>query len=590
MIYELIHTSWPKGLRSGTSGYTPVAYTEGMPARYITLCESLSGYTHLYPLGHPHYHQNPVAYSHYRFHVDGRPLSVLSKVASAGIDYSGRENKLAHHIVVEYDGKATDHSILSQALRCGPAWAMLHGNLFCDQWKDAPHLLPEGRVHFPSLSILDEKFEARTWKRVMGDAGWAGLLAQSALEWPHRPSFILFDPMDGSENESICLQLIVEAMTLLPPERRWKVTFNTYFVTKPMDSNCLWRCCVKGAQDPPSLKRYPGALVFDLVEKSDRDEEISPGEEELIRCAQRGTLPPWATDVFTRLESTPLEKAHGIIKSTPILTPPNPLNFDTHSEINFEGTKIDESAYVDDGEVKKSNQKSPMILVLGVMIAGLIVMVFWGGQLLRIWDPRQVGSENKGHINFEDVKQPEDESKQPDRVLKNDIILLKPLSEAIPETIFDIQRSSIVLQFYHSANRLKGISSTTDFSGLHCRLMTPYQEEMAVAIEKPVTLDTQNWEMTIAEVIHGGIQTKNGTAQTTNRLGELTQKGKGDEDTHLNRNLSGNKKKGNKKGDRVGYLSLRKISLYHPTEVSAVFFSSRSEWDFQLYLDKPCEN
>ena len=605
MIYELIHTSWPKGLRSGTSGYTPVAYTEGMPARYITLCESLSGYTHLYPLGHPHYHQNPIAYSHYRFKVDDRPVSVLSRVASAGVDYSGRENKLAHHILVEHDG----HTLY---VNCGPAWAMLHGALFYDQWEDAPHLLPQDRIHFPSVSIMDEEFKARTWKRMFGDAGPAGRLAQSALEWPQRPSFIVFDPKPAS---SLCLQLIVEAMMLLPPERRWEVTFNTYFVTKPMDSNCLWRCCVKGAEDPPSLKRYPGALVFDPGEKSDHDEENSPAEEALIRCAQRGILPPWAKDALNRLESTiPLEEDRQILSNVDYGRQPtakdetlpstedqvqihpqssNGFQITPHDEIDFKERDLGGGPHITDREGTGRDQKRSMMLFSGVMIAGLIVMLLFWGQWSGIWDSPSVGVPENGSekriglaadntvngptlpvkgptlLNFEDIKQQRDDTqkdaKMPVTVLTDGNAIVK----SVPETIFAIPLSNLVLQFYHSANRLKGISHTTDLGMLRCQLMTPDQEEMAVAIERPVTLDTQNWEMTIAEAIHGPLQTKGGVVQTKERLDKLAGKGGEGWRPHISRD-----RKGSKLGDRVGYLSLRKMVLYHPTDVSALLFQA----------------
>ncbi len=41
----------------------------------------------------------PTVHSHLRLNVGGRPLHVLSRIADAGLDYSQRTNKFAHHLV-----------------------------------------------------------------------------------------------------------------------------------------------------------------------------------------------------------------------------------------------------------------------------------------------------------------------------------------------------------------------------------------------------------------------------------------------------------------------------------------------------------
>ncbi|MBF0201786.1 MAG: hypothetical protein HQK66_10840 [Desulfamplus sp.] len=213
----------------GTSGFTTVAHTEGMPVRYIALCESLSGYTYIYPLGHPKYHLNPVCYSHHRVDVNGTILSVISSVMPCGRDYTGRENKIAHHVVLES----------RDMVPCGPAWAMMHGSFFMENWNQPPSLLAPGRIKLPGTDVMKESHYAGTWNDEFGDAGTAGVLARWALEQPGIPSFKLYDP----EKTSSILALAVESMVLLPPEKRWTTTFSTCFFSKPMDSDCLWRFC-----------------------------------------------------------------------------------------------------------------------------------------------------------------------------------------------------------------------------------------------------------------------------------------------------------------------------------------------------------
>ncbi len=287
MIFELIYTSVPKGLKPGSSGYTTVACTEGMPAKYVSLCESLSGYIHLYAdLNDPNYRLNPVAYSHYKFSVNNEKISVLSRVSSSGADYSGRANKIAHHIVVLQDEQ---HLI-------GPAALMNQPGLFVDEWNREPQILPKGRIAFPENEI--KSYFAEEWENVLGDAGAAGVLAQKILDNDKTPAFILFEP--GTN----LLQLIIEAMDLLPLEQQWATTFNTYFdpTIKPIDSECIVRCCVRNSKH---LNSFPDALVMDLPQKKMIGK--IPKDAEIYECARTGNPPSWLrpkkdTDTETFIE------------------------------------------------------------------------------------------------------------------------------------------------------------------------------------------------------------------------------------------------------------------------------------------------
>ncbi|MEO2033064.1 MAG: hypothetical protein ABGZ35_13360, partial [Planctomycetaceae bacterium] len=101
MIEEIIYTSAAKGLKQGSRGFCTVVSTAGMGANMAERLESMSGYRHAFPLNDPKAVLNPVNYSHVTTRMAGRKLNVISRVADAGQDYSGRTNKLAHHIVVD---------------------------------------------------------------------------------------------------------------------------------------------------------------------------------------------------------------------------------------------------------------------------------------------------------------------------------------------------------------------------------------------------------------------------------------------------------------------------------------------------------
>jgi hypothetical protein len=246
LIYELVYTSYKKGLDPKTSGFTTVARTESMPVRYIRLCESLSGYQFVYSLDTPLYEQNPVAYSHYRYQEEGREISILSRVCAVKKDYTHRENLLAHHVIINEKDRVPG----------GLAWIMDQKNFFFEKWDETPRRLPKGRIQLPPDGKTSAK--AEKWEAIFGDGGAAGVLAQSAIDTHTIPAFIIFKP------QTLMLPLIIEALCLLPPEKQWNVSFNTYFTRKPIHMDCLWRCCLHDSKALLECKKFPGALILDI--------------------------------------------------------------------------------------------------------------------------------------------------------------------------------------------------------------------------------------------------------------------------------------------------------------------------------------
>lgn len=98
MAQELLYTSAPRGLKSGSRGFCTVEATAGLPPALVTALEGLSAYRHVAPAGDP---ANPVVYSHVTLAVGGRTYSVISRIGDAGTDYTGRTNKLAHHVALD---------------------------------------------------------------------------------------------------------------------------------------------------------------------------------------------------------------------------------------------------------------------------------------------------------------------------------------------------------------------------------------------------------------------------------------------------------------------------------------------------------
>ena len=100
-MLELVFTSAKAGLIPGRSGFCSVAWTEGMPQNLVSLLENMSGYNALYMPNDPRSAKNPVSYSYQKVVYGKNELHILSRIAFAGLDYTGRTNKIAHHIIIE---------------------------------------------------------------------------------------------------------------------------------------------------------------------------------------------------------------------------------------------------------------------------------------------------------------------------------------------------------------------------------------------------------------------------------------------------------------------------------------------------------
>ncbi len=243
MSQELFYTSAPRGLQPGSTGFCTVAETRGLSALLRERLEDLSGYRELFPPHDPRAGQNPVAWSHSRLTVQGKTVSVLSRVGAAGIDHSQRTNKFAHHVVLD----------AREQVAAGPAALLARPGFLETTWDGQVRSLPTGRP-VPAFDVPPAPCVG--WQRATGDAGWAGALVEAYLN--NRPAYVLYplglDP----------LPLLVEALALLPPERRWLVTFTTYFTALPSGSACAWRCLPLESPGAAEALRAPGAVVLRL--------------------------------------------------------------------------------------------------------------------------------------------------------------------------------------------------------------------------------------------------------------------------------------------------------------------------------------
>lgn len=243
MALELYYTSSPRGLRPGTSGLCTVAMTRTMSAALAARLESLCGYRP--PSEGTPIEQWPVALSHWIIDVGGVERHILASVRPVRPDHTMRSNTLAHFAVLHP----------SELDPAGAAWMIAQPETVANSWSGEPRLLDAERA-MPKGGPLGVR-RCSAWHATAGDAGWAGVLANAAVLDPSRPTTVIYPA--GVR----VIDLVAEAMSLVPPAHRWRVTFTTYFTQPIAGLRCTWRFCLDGSS-AATAARQGGGLVIDV--------------------------------------------------------------------------------------------------------------------------------------------------------------------------------------------------------------------------------------------------------------------------------------------------------------------------------------
>ena len=272
MALELVYTSAPKGIISGSSDYCTVAFTEGMPVNLTKALESLSG---LRFLKDESIYDTPTCHLHYRIAVGVEFKNLISQIKFSGFDHTGRTNHLAHHLLLD----------ASERPAAGPAWLCSQESLFYQKWEEEPKLIKRLKL-IPDSQESETSMQAKAWGDATNDAGWAGVVADSLLAAPDKAvAYIIFEP--GIET----LPLVREVLALVPQEDRWRFTFNTHLDAVPPGIKCSIRCCLPDSPALAESARLKDVIILNLTDlkrtgkKPDRD---TP----LILLARNGPAKP----------------------------------------------------------------------------------------------------------------------------------------------------------------------------------------------------------------------------------------------------------------------------------------------------------
>lgn len=199
MPLQLIFTSAPRGLVAGRSGFCTVA-------RHATLSERLT--QQLEALGTPHDAAEGETFTFRRLEAGSQTWYVLSRFVARGLDYSQRDNRLAHHVVFT----AEEAAVLPP-----PAAVALRWNDWKDTWSEEPTWLKEDSRPLP-LSSHPVLTPAAGWREFAGTGAKAAWLVNAS----GAATVSLLNPPNSAQ----LLRLLAESSALLG-RAAWSATFTT---------------------------------------------------------------------------------------------------------------------------------------------------------------------------------------------------------------------------------------------------------------------------------------------------------------------------------------------------------------------------
>jgi len=199
MPLQLIFTSAPRGLVAGRSGFCTVA-------RHAALSERLT--QQLESLGTPHDASTGETFTFRRLETGGQAWYVLSRFVARGLDYSQRDNRLAHHVVFT----AEEAAVLPP-----PAAMALRWNGWTDEWTTEPTWLKEDDRPLP-LAAHPVLTPAAGWREFAGTGAKAAWLVNAS----GAASVSLLNPPGSAQ----LLRLLAESSALLG-RAAWSASFTT---------------------------------------------------------------------------------------------------------------------------------------------------------------------------------------------------------------------------------------------------------------------------------------------------------------------------------------------------------------------------
>ncbi len=260
MPQQLIYTSAPRGVIAGRSGHCTVARSAAMRDALTLQLEKLSYYQHLSLSGGQ---ERPI-YCCRVLDLRGSRYHVLTRIQDAGLDFTGRTNFLAHHLIFTPE-EIRQYALPPVILRAWPGWV--------NSWNKDPELFEN--ENWSSLAALPRaSMPAVNWQQITSDAanGYGLLEARAGMSF--RVDDLTDDQVLALFGESL------ELLELRDPRRdfrasAWQHTFTTSMQEQDNPADFRWRCL---HSDNPASNRFTApdsrALSEVRVLRATKEEEL----------------------------------------------------------------------------------------------------------------------------------------------------------------------------------------------------------------------------------------------------------------------------------------------------------------------------
>lgn len=245
MARLLIYTSAPKLLDAGRSGFGTVARAKSLSPLLVGAIERVSQFAN-----HRSTDRTRVIFSHRRVTAANQRVHLLSRIADAGSDYTGRTNHLAQHLVVTQE-EAT------HAANCGLTPAdVLQQFAWRATWNEpAKFFTPAEDVALDAFHPPARNAARTAWSALTGRGIFARLLAWDAA--PRTGVLLVPTPHDP-------LALLAESLAEAGP-LAWQRTFTTSLESTDEMADFDW--IVSSPEGFSEIRTRCGArTIYDLTQ------------------------------------------------------------------------------------------------------------------------------------------------------------------------------------------------------------------------------------------------------------------------------------------------------------------------------------
>ena len=232
-----------------------------MRAGLVTALEQMSVYAHRPSAPHP------LIYSYQNIQLTGTLYRVLTRTRDAGLDFTGRTNFIAHHLVFEF-GESVENISPAEILLDWAGWRSV--------WDGNSRSVPDLSLGEILGGIAPLTPPCRAWREITGDSGYAAspFSHGGGCWWLH-----------SKRTEEEVLRLMGESLRLLPDqtsESLWATTFTTY-VGQILEPNLYqWKGWNQG--DDPTKSGVLRGNALDIENPA----SLPKGPQELEQIAREG--------------------------------------------------------------------------------------------------------------------------------------------------------------------------------------------------------------------------------------------------------------------------------------------------------------